>query len=622
MSTKENSERPANQLRIGQLKLSAIRPSPTNPRKVFDEAELRELANSMSGPAGLLQPIVVRPRSEDAECQPRFVQHTGRWEGVDWWEIVAGERRYRAAVLLGWDTITVNALEFDDHAVRIAQLIENDQRKDVKPSERARAYKEVIEMDGLTTEVLASRVGKSEATVRDFLLLASAPERLLGMVDTGQVSASVAVLVCRLKAKDRERGTDLVMRTDEPMSFRSAKDLLDAEFGRKPRKATDTAKEAPQALAEIQTKKPEPEQSLDAIINPDPVVEVVDLAVDAITSCFSSASNGGFEDANNAEEEWVRLAPEIPAESVTNKSFVMLIGRHKVLFTATIQEYVIDTMAAAEPKNSELDFAKIDRETPLLHILPGPKDEADKAWSTIEASGLHTVGDLIDRAAIHPHKAGFSQKLWATLHAIHGLSEKVVHKIGDAILAAHDKGLQSQKSENQKSKNWTLEQCLDRALHCVEGAGKRWAELKKSGASNTQIEERIGKEFGEGGACGPGYNYHHSGGKRPRFWMGEKLNKTPPTLYGAKLVQAVRTLLEIPQPESTKGEWRSLSIYAELGNLPKRTIQTLTNQNIINLGDLADRLDDGQELGLGKDREKVLAMVDEARQTKAEGDKL
>lgn len=120
------------------LPLHLVRPNPKQPRKLFDEAELRALAESIAK-QGLLQPITVRP-------------HDG------WWEIVCGERRFRAHALLGLTTVRARVVVMTDEEMADAAIVENLQRRDITPLEEAHAFQARLDT-GLTVEQLAQRLG-------------------------------------------------------------------------------------------------------------------------------------------------------------------------------------------------------------------------------------------------------------------------------------------------------------------------------------------------------------------------------------------------------------------------------------------------------------------------------
>lgn len=139
---------------ITELRLSQIEPNRAQPRKNFDEAALRELADSIAK-NGLIQPILVRPLRQGS------------------YQIVAGERRWRASRMAGLEKVPVIIRELDDHKTAEIALIENLQREDLNPIEEAMGYKHLMENYSLSQEQIAEAVGKSRPAVANALRLLS-----------------------------------------------------------------------------------------------------------------------------------------------------------------------------------------------------------------------------------------------------------------------------------------------------------------------------------------------------------------------------------------------------------------------------------------------------------------
>ena len=151
-----------------EVDLDLIDPNPLQPRTRFDDAKLQELAESISS-AGLVQPIVVRRKGE------RF-------------EIVAGERRWRAAQIAGLLKLPVHVSDVSDEKLLQTALIENIQREDLNPIEEAQAYKRLGEESGLTQEQIAVAVGKDRASIANYLRLLRLPEQVRARVASGDLS--------------------------------------------------------------------------------------------------------------------------------------------------------------------------------------------------------------------------------------------------------------------------------------------------------------------------------------------------------------------------------------------------------------------------------------------------
>ena len=155
--------------------IESLKPNPDQPRKTFDQTELTELAESIRD-KGVLQPILVRPQPNQ--------------DGV--WQIVAGERRWRASQLARLSQVPVIVREMDDIAVFEVAIIENVQRADLNPLEEADAYRLLMERFGRTQDAVAGVVGKSRSHVANTLRLLQLPEEVLWYVRHGKLSAGHA----------------------------------------------------------------------------------------------------------------------------------------------------------------------------------------------------------------------------------------------------------------------------------------------------------------------------------------------------------------------------------------------------------------------------------------------
>lgn len=159
---------------LRHMPIEALVGSPNNPRKHFGDAELDDLSRSIAD-KGLLQPIVVRPRAD----------------GVTY-EIVAGERRWRAAQRAGIHDIPVLIRELDDGEALEVALIENVQRSDLNPLEESGAYAQLIEQFSYTQQQLADAIGKSRSHVANSLRLLNLPAKVRGLIAEGLLSAGHA----------------------------------------------------------------------------------------------------------------------------------------------------------------------------------------------------------------------------------------------------------------------------------------------------------------------------------------------------------------------------------------------------------------------------------------------
>ncbi|WP_409290880.1 nucleoid occlusion protein [Peribacillus sp. SCS-37] len=151
----EESEKTAKE-EIQNIPIDDITPNRYQPRTVFDDDKISELAQTIRT-HGIIQPIVVRKYGEDK------------------YEIIAGERRYRAMTKLGWDTVPVIVKDFNDKETASVALIENLQREELSPIEEAMAYARLLELHELTQEALAQRLGIGQSTVANKLRLLKLP---------------------------------------------------------------------------------------------------------------------------------------------------------------------------------------------------------------------------------------------------------------------------------------------------------------------------------------------------------------------------------------------------------------------------------------------------------------
>jgi ParB family chromosome partitioning protein len=155
-----------------EIPIDLIDPSSLQPRSVFDEAKLDELARSINA-NGIVQPLLLRRKGE------RF-------------ELIAGERRWRAAQLAGLSKVPAVIRTVSDDKVLELALIENIQREDLNPIEEARAYKKLIDTVGLTQETVAERVGRDRSYVTNYLRLLRLPDDLQDLLQKGKLSTGHA----------------------------------------------------------------------------------------------------------------------------------------------------------------------------------------------------------------------------------------------------------------------------------------------------------------------------------------------------------------------------------------------------------------------------------------------
>lgn len=165
------------------LRITEIEPNREQPRKNFSDEAITALAESIRD-HGMLQPILVRPMEDGS------------------YRIVAGERRWRAARMLGLDEVPVNIKEMTDTEAAQLALIENLQRENLNPVEEAMGFKELIEKYGMTQDAVAKTIGRSRSSVSNSMRILALPDRILNMVEDGELSLGHAKALLSFENKD------------------------------------------------------------------------------------------------------------------------------------------------------------------------------------------------------------------------------------------------------------------------------------------------------------------------------------------------------------------------------------------------------------------------------------
>ena len=193
---------------IVELPLSELRPNPYQPRKVFDDEKLNELAESIKE-HGIFQPIIVK-------------------KSIKGYEIIAGERRFRASKLAGKEKIPAIIREFSDEAMMEIALLENLQRENLNAIEEANAYKKLLQTLKLTQEELANRLGKSRSHITNMLGLLELPTSVKEMIDKEKISMSHARVLSKIK--DEEEVIKLANKiVDEGLNVRDIENITQGE---------------------------------------------------------------------------------------------------------------------------------------------------------------------------------------------------------------------------------------------------------------------------------------------------------------------------------------------------------------------------------------------------------
>ena len=199
------------------IQLSEIQKNPYQPRKEFSEEKIQELAQSIKE-NGLIQPIIVRQSP------------------VIGYEILAGERRYRASLVAGLSEVPVIVKNLSDQDMMIHSIIENLQREDLNPIDEAKAYQSLIDK-GFTHAEIAEKMGKSRPYITNLVRLLTLPDFILNEVEAGKLSQAHARLLIQLSTDEQKK---LLYRIQtEDLSVRQVEHLLKEEKNKKKSKEKD-----------------------------------------------------------------------------------------------------------------------------------------------------------------------------------------------------------------------------------------------------------------------------------------------------------------------------------------------------------------------------------------------
>ena len=189
---------------IIEIPLDEIRSNPYQPRVIFDSEALEELANSIKE-HGIIQPIIVK-------------------KGIKGFELVAGERRTRAARLAGLKTIPAIIKEFNDVEMMEIALIENIERENLNPIEEAKAYDNILKINNITQEELAHKFSKSRSYITNMLGLLTLPDMVIKLVESKELSMGHARALSKLE--DERRIEELALKiVREDLSVRDTENL-------------------------------------------------------------------------------------------------------------------------------------------------------------------------------------------------------------------------------------------------------------------------------------------------------------------------------------------------------------------------------------------------------------
>lgn len=253
---------------VVEISLKELRPNPYQPRKVFNEEALNELAASIKE-HGVFQPIIVK-------------------KSIKGYEIIAGERRYRASLLAGKETIPAIVRDFSEENMMEVALLENLQREDLTSIEEAYAYKNMLEKLNLTQEELATKVGKSRSHITNILGLIRLPKQVQTMVADQSISMGHARILSKIE--DEEKIIELANKiVEEKLSVRDIENIVNGsdiekkvKIERKPKKINNDYKYVEDILREkldtkVKIKDKKIEISFTSVADLNRILEIIDI---------------------------------------------------------------------------------------------------------------------------------------------------------------------------------------------------------------------------------------------------------------------------------------------------------------------------------------------------------
>ena len=205
---------------VVELKINDVEPNVNQPRKNFDDEKLVELADSIKV-HGVIQPIIVTKKD-------------------NYYQIIAGERRWRASKKAGLKSIPAIIREYDDKKTREVSLIENIQRQNLNPIETAKAIKELMTDHKMTQDEISKTLGKSRSSIANTLRILNLDERVQEMIEMGQISEGHARSIASISSPEKQYkfAMDII---NFDMNVRDAENYVkDVKSGKKPKKVTKT----------------------------------------------------------------------------------------------------------------------------------------------------------------------------------------------------------------------------------------------------------------------------------------------------------------------------------------------------------------------------------------------
>ncbi|MBB4826948.1 ParB family chromosome partitioning protein [Sporosarcina luteola] len=254
----ENEEVP--QEKVQQIQIDTIRPNKYQPRTVFSEEKIEELARTIHT-HGVIQPIVIRKTEHDG------------------YEIIAGERRFRAMKKLGWKEVPAIVRNLDDKETASIALIENLQREELTAIEEAYAYEKLLELHSLTQEALAQRLGKGQSTIANKLRLLKLPEEIKSKILSKELSERHARALIPIK--------------DSELQLKVFQEALEKQMN---------VKQLEERIQQLMNPEEEKKEKKRAVPKRKSVSKDVRIAVNTIRQSLSLVSKSGI-DVKTEEED-------------------------------------------------------------------------------------------------------------------------------------------------------------------------------------------------------------------------------------------------------------------------------------------------------------------------------
>ena len=286
---------------VVMVRLSDIIPNRFQPRLTFDEEALNELANSIKE-HGIIQPLILRDLGSK-------------------YEIIAGERRYKASTIAGLTEVPAIVGSMDDQTSAELALIENIQRKDLTAIEEAKSYKKILEMGNFTQEQLAKRMGKGQSTIANKMRLLSLTNEVQVALMNNLISERHAR--CLLQIKDEDKQKEVLNKIiTERMNVRDTDDYIKGMLGIKKEEMPEQPEQANIPEVTIPTSTPVVEQPAEVIDTAKETPEVSESTSgdrDLNPNVYTQSNNIDFVDISSLNEEPKDNIPEIEMPEVTEQ---------------------------------------------------------------------------------------------------------------------------------------------------------------------------------------------------------------------------------------------------------------------------------------------------------------